>query len=168
MISEIQVGVITQTHGLKGEVKVFPTTDDPERFEDLECVMADTGRSREKLFIDSVRYFKQFVILKFRDKDSIEDVQQLKSAKLLIPREEAEKLEPGEFFIADIIGMKVITDDGQTLGELSGVMQTGANDVYNVKTPDGKEILLPAIDSCILSVDTKNGIMTVHIMEGLL
>ena len=167
MTDEIQVGAVTQTHGLKGEVKVFPTTDEPERFEELEWVSADNGRGREKLYIESVRYFKQFVILKFRGKDSIEEVQQLKGAKLVIPRESAVSLEDGEYLIPDLIGMKVVEDTGKVLGELSYVMQTGANDVYAVKTADGGEILLPAIDSCILDVDTDNDLMTVHLMEGL-
>ena len=168
MIDEIQVGAVTQTHGLKGEVKVFPTTDDPERFEDLEYVMADNGRTRERLVIESVRYFKQMVILKFKGKDDIEDVQRLKGARLFIERDQAVELEEGEYLIPDLIGMKVVADDGNDLGELSDVIQTGANDVYCVKTPSGEKVLLPAIDQCILSIDTKKNIMTVHIMEGLL
>lgn len=167
MDKEIQVGVIAQTHGLKGEVKAFPTTDDPERFEDLESVTADNGRIRENLTIESVRYFKQFVILKFKGKDSIDDVQILKGAKLMIPRENAIELEEGEYLVPDLIGMKVVTDDGKELGTLSDVIQTGANDVYSVNTLSGSDILLPAIDSCILSIDIENSRMTVHLMEGL-
>ena len=168
MIDEIQVGVITQTHGLKGEVKVFPTTDDPDRFEDLESVMADNGRIREKLVIESVKYFKQFAILKFKGKDVIEDVQALKGARLLITRDQAVPLDEGEYLIPDLIGMKVVTDTGEDFGELSDVIQTGANDVYCVKTLSGEDVLLPAIDQCIISIDTKKNLMTVHIMEGLI
>ncbi len=168
MTDEIQVGTIVQTHGLKGEVKVFPTTDEPERFEELEWVTADNGRTQVKLHIDSVRYFKQLVILKFRGLDSIEDVQQMKRARLMIPRDQAVELEPGEYLVPDLIGMRVVTDEGDELGKLSNVMQTGANDVYAVEMNDGKEILLPAIDSCILSIDLEKGCMTVHLMEGLL
>ena len=164
----LQVGVITATHGIRGEVKVFPTTDDPERFLDLETVYLDTGREKKLLTISSVKFFKQFVILKFKEFDNINDVEPFRKKSLLVTREQAVPLEEDEYFIADLIGLRVITDEDKVLGELTDVLETGANDVYQVTDENGKEILLPAINDCILSVDLEKGEMKVHILEGLL
>ena len=164
----LQVGVITATHGIRGEVKVFPTTDDPERFLDLETVYLDTGRKKKLLTISSVKFFKQFVILKFKEFDNINDVEPFRKKSLLVTREQAVPLEEDEYFIADLIGLRVITDEDKVLGELTDVLETGANDVYQVTDENGKEILLPAIKDCILSVDLEKGEMKVHILEGLL
>ncbi len=164
----LQVGVITATHGIRGEVKVFPTTDDPERFLDLETVYLDTGREKKLLTISSVKFFKQFVILKFKEFDNINDVEPFRKKSLLVTRDQAVPLEEDEYFIADLIGLRVITDEDKVLGELTDVLETGANDVYQVTDENGKEILLPAIKDCILSVDLEKGEMKVHILEGLL
>ena len=164
----LQVGVITATHGIRGEVKVFPTTDDPERFLDLETVYLDTGREKKLLTISSVKFFKQFVILKFKEFDNINDVEPFRKKCLLVTRDQAVPPEEDEYFIADLIGLRVITDEDKVLGELTDVLETGANDVYQVTDENGKEILLPAIKDCILSVDLEKGEMKVHILEGLL
>ena len=131
----LQVGVITQTHGVRGEVKVFPTTDDAARFKKLKHVMLDTGKETLPLEIESVKFFKQFVILKFKGFDNINDIERYKRCPLLIERENAVPLEEGEYFIADMIGMKVITDEGENFGILKDVMETGANDVYVIEHP---------------------------------
>lgn len=164
----LQVGAITQTHGIKGEVKVFPTTDDVNRFKKLKTVLLDTGKENIELEIEGVKFFKQYVILKFKGIDNINDVEKYKGMSLLVTRENAVKLKKNEYFIADMIGMKVITDDEKDFGVLKEVMQTGANDVYVIKTVDEKEVLLPAIKQCILEVDIENQLMKVHIMKGLL
>ncbi|MCC8139179.1 MAG: ribosome maturation factor RimM [Lachnospiraceae bacterium] len=164
----LRVGVISSTHGVRGEVKVYPTTDDPARFQQLEQVLLDTGKERVPLKIDGVRFFKNLVILKFRGIDSIEAVEGYKGMDLYVSREDAVPLAENENFIADLIGMEVRTDEGLYLGELSDVMETGANDVYVVKTPEGKEILLPAIRDCILDVNVEEKRMLVHVLEGLL
>lgn len=168
MIDELQVGVITQTHGIRGEVKVFPTTDDVNRFKKLKEVILDSGKERLNLTIEGVKFFKQFVILKFKDYDSINDIEKYKNAKLLVTREKAVKLKKDEYFIADLIGIKVVTEDGAAFGTLKDVLETGANDVYIVETEDGKEVLLPAIKECILKVDMDEAVMTIHLMDGLL
>ena len=103
MLQELQVGVITQTHGIRGEVKVFPTTDDVNRFKKLKEVMLDTGKERLTMEIESVKFFKQYVILKFRGYDSINDIEKYKRAKLLVTRDKAVKLKKDEYFIADLI-----------------------------------------------------------------
>lgn len=167
MLQELQVGVITQTHGIRGEVKVFPTTDDVTRFKKLKEVILDTGKERLTLEIEGVKFFKQYVILKFKGYDSINDIEKYKQGKLLVTRDKAVKLKKDEYFIADLIGLQVVTEDGKDFGTLKDVLLTGANDVYVVERPDASEVLLPAIKECILNVDVELGYITVHIMEGL-
>ena len=164
----LRVGVISSTHGIRGEVKVYPTTDDPERFLDLDEVILDTGREHKILEIEGVKFFKNQVILKFKGYDNINDIEKYLKKDLLVDREHAVELGENEKFIADLIDMEVVTDEGKVLGTLTDVIETGANDVYAVKTPEGKEILLPAIRDCILDVNVDEKRMTVHVMEGLL
>lgn len=163
-----RVGVISNTYGIRGEVKVYPTTDNVRRFDDLKEVILDTGKEQLILHVTSVKYFKNMVILKFKEFDNINDIIPYKGMDLLVTRENAIPLEEGEYYIADIIGSKVITDEDKILGTLTDVLQTGANDVYVVKTKDGKEVLLPSIEECILDRDIENKIVKVHIMKGLL
>lgn len=152
----LQVGVISSTHGLKGEVKVFPTTDDANRFKKLKEVILDTGKEQRTLEIQTVKFFKQFVILKFKGMDTIEDVEKYRGKSLLVSRENAVKLEKDEFFTADLINCEVYTEQEERIGILTDVLETGANDVYIVKGELESEILLPAIKECILSVDLEN------------
>lgn len=164
----LQIGVISSTHGIKGEVKVFPTTDDVNRFKKLKEVYLDTGKEKLTLHPESVKFFKQFVILKFKEFNNINDVEPFRQKSLWVDRQNAVKLRKDEYFIADLIGLKVITDEDKTLGVLKDVLQTGANDVYIVETEDGKEVLLPAIKECVLKVDVEAGEVLVHVMPGLL
>ena len=163
----LQVGVISSTHGVRGEVKVFPTTDDVKRFKKLKKVILDTGKEQLPLEIEGVKFFKQFVILKFRGIDNINDIEKYKGKRLLVDREHAVKLKKDEYFIADMIGMDVFTEDGELFGALKDVMETGANDVYIIEMTDGKEVLVPAIKQCILDVDIENRKMVIHLLEGL-
>ena len=163
----LQVGVISSTHGVRGEVKVFPTTDDVKRFKKLKKVILDTGKEQLPLEIEGVKFFKQFVILKFRGIDNINDIEKYKGKRLLVDREHAVKLKKDEYFIADMIGMDVFTEDGELFGALKDVMETGANDVYIIEMSDGKEVLVPAIKQCILDVDIENRKMGIHLLEGL-
>lgn len=164
----LRVGVISSTHGIRGEVKVFPTTDEPERFKKLDEVILDTGREQIRLEIEGVKFFKKMVILKFKGYDDINDIERYKGKDLLITRDHALELAPGENFIADMIGLKVVTEDGKEFGTLTDIYKTGANDVYEVKTTDGREVLLPVIKECVLDVNLEEGTVTVHIMDGLL
>lgn len=163
----LKVGVITTTHGVRGEVKVYPTTDEPERFLDLEYVLLDTGKELRRLDIKNVRFFKNLVILKFDGIDNINDIEKYKGKRLLVDREHAVKLKKDEYFIADMIGMHVFTEDGAEFGTLRDVLETGANDVYIIDTTDEKEVLVPAIKQCILNVDIEEQKMTIHLLEGL-
>ncbi len=164
----LKVGVISSTHGIRGEVKVFPTTDDKERFLDLDSVILDTGRERIVLKIEGVKFFKQFAILKFQGIDNINDIEKYKGRSLWISREQAVPLEEDEYYIADLIGMEVFLEDGSYFGQMKDVIETGANDVYVVESTQGQEVLLPAIRECILEVDVAKNRMTIHLMKGLL
>lgn len=164
----LQVGIITSTHGLKGEVKVFPTTNDAARFKRLKEVLLDTGREKLPLEIEGVKFFKQFVILKFKGIDDISAVEKYRQRGLYVTRENAVRLGRDEYFIADLIGMAVIDEEDAPVGVLKDVLETGANDVYVIDMVDGRELLLPAIKQCVLEVDMEAGRMKVHILEGLL
>lgn len=168
MDDTLRVGVISSTHGVRGEVKVFPTTDDQNRFKKLKTVLLDTGQEPVVLHIEGVKFFKKMVILKFREFDNMNEVEKYKGRDLLVTRDQAVKLGPDENFIADLIGLSVVTDEGEAFGTLKDVIQTGANDVYVIEHKDGKEYLFPAIKSCILDVDLDRQEMTVHILDGLL
>lgn len=168
MVDYFQIGVITNTHGIRGELKVIPTTEDPKRFEALEKVWVVRERETQVYHIEAVRYFKQFVLLKFKGVKSINEVEHLKKASIQIPREWALPLEEDEYYIRDLLGLKVITEDEQLLGIIKDVIMTGSNEVYVVETDEKKEILLPAIKECILKVDIEEKIMQVHLMKGLM
>lgn len=164
----LQVGVITQTHGIRGEVKVFPTTDDAARFQELRQVLLDTGKETISLEIENVKFFKQFVILKFKGYDNINDIERYKRCALLVKRDDAVPLEEDEYYIADMIGMKIVTDRDEEFGILKNVMETGANDVYVIEHPSEGEVLIPAIKECILDVDIPGRLMKIHVMDGLI
>lgn len=164
----LRVGVITSPHGVRGEVKVFPTTDDKTRFKKLKKVRLDLGKEMKELEIAEVKFFKNMVILRFRGIERIEDIEGWRQKDLLIDRSQAVKLSPDENFITDLIGLRVLTDEGETLGTMIDVLQTAANDVYCVRTEEGREVLLPAIKDCILKVDLEKQEMLVHILPGLL
>ncbi len=168
MKERLQVGVISSTHGVRGEVKVFPTTDDMTRFKKLKEVILVTEKTEKVLKITSVKFFKQFAILKFDGIDTLNDVEIYKGASLFVDRKNAVKLEKDEYFIADLIDLTVVDENGKELGTLIDVMKTGANDVYIVKNEEGRELLFPAIKECILDIDFKKKTMTVHVMDGLL
>ena len=126
-----------------------------------------TRAQKLELEVAGVKFFKKFVILKFKEFDDINQVEKYRKCPLLVTRENAVRLKKNEYFIADLIGLKVYTEDENFLGTLEDVMQTGANDVYQVVTEEGKEILIPAIRQCILDVDIESGNMKVHLLEGL-
>ena len=166
--TNLQVGVISSTHGVRGEVKVFPTTDDVKRFKRLKEVILDTGKEELTLEIEGVKFFKQFVILKFKDYDNINDIEKYKGKSLYVTRANAVRLRKDEYFIADLQGLTVVDEEDKVLGTLRDVMETGANDVYIIDMTDGREVLVPAIKECILKVDMEARKMQIHMMDGLL
>ena len=163
----LKVGVITSTHGIRGEVKVFPTTDDAKRFKKLKNVILDNGKEKIDMEIASVKFFKNMVILKFKGIDDINDVEKYKKAELYVTRENAVPLKKDEYFIADLIGVEVTSDEGEALGVIDDVLQTGANDVYVIKKAGCQDLLVPAIKACIKEVDIENQKMIVHLLAGL-
>ena len=128
----------------------------------------DTGRERLQMEIEGVKFFKQYAILKFKGLDSINDIEKYKGAKLYVARDQAVRLKKDEYFVADLIGMDVVTDEGKPFGSLKDVMPTGANDVYVVEREDRSEALLPAIRECVKEINMEKRQITVHIMDGLL
>ncbi|MBQ8198607.1 MAG: 16S rRNA processing protein RimM [Lachnospiraceae bacterium] len=168
MENMLQVGVLSSTHGVRGEMKVFPMTDDVKRFKKNKDYVLETPAGMREVKVESVKFFKQFVILKFEGFDSLDEIQPYKGCNLYVTRENAVKCAKDEYFIADLIGMSVCDEEGIEIGELVDVIQTGANDVYVVKTPEGKEHLFPAIKECVRGVDMEKRTVTVFVMPGLL
>ncbi len=165
-----QVGVIASTHGLSGEVNVFPTTEDPGRFKKLKKVRLHTQKGEElELDIVSARFFKKFVIVKFKQFGNINEVEKFRGCELTIDRKDAIKLQPGEYYCADLIGLTIVDEEGKELGILTEILQTGANDVYEMTLKDSEEkVYIPAIKDCIKEIDTSAGKITIHVMDGLL
>lgn len=168
MLEKFIVGQLTSTHGVKGELKALPLTDDPQRFLKLKWVYIDKNGSLEKYNIKNVKFLKNFVILKFEGVDTMDDAVKLKGLYLKIDRADAVKLPKNSFFIADIIGMKVFDENNVLLGQLSDVIQTGSNDVYIVKDDNGKEILIPALKSVVRDVSMEEQRISVILPKGLL
>ena len=168
METRLQVGIISSTHGIRGEVKVFPTSDDANRFKNLKKVYLNTGKEQIPCEVQHVKFFKQFVIVKFKGIDNINDIEMYKGSSLLVDREDAVPLEEDEYYIADMLGMEVYTEDGEKLGILKDVIETGANDVYVIASEKYGEVLVPAIKQCILDVDMEQGRMEIHLLDGLI
>lgn len=163
-----RIGVITSTHGLKGEVKVFPTTDDVNRFKTLKKCFISTKSGYIEVKKKTCKFFKNMVILSFEEFNDINEIEKYKGCDLYVTREDAVALDEDEYYIADVLGSKVVDEAGKDVGVLFDVMQTGANDVFVVKTPDDREILMPVIADCVLDMDFEKKIITVRIMKGML
>ena len=163
----LRIGVITTAHGVKGEVKVFPTTDDVKRFKKLKSLYLSHKDILKELKVESVKFFKQFVILKLEGIDDMDKAMAYRNADLLVSRKDAVKCEKDEYFIVDLIGLKVIDEEGAFIGVLKEVLPTGANDVYEIEREDGTSFLLPAIKECVLDVNIKEGFVKVKLLEGL-
>lgn len=179
----LRIGVITQPHGIKGEVKVFPTTDSPERFLEVENVILRTEKGDTETQVTGVKFFKNLAIVHFSCFQTPEEAAKFRKADVMIRREDAQPLEEGEYYIADLLGCRVLLDEeslslldpekgpqlseGNCLGTVKDVLQTGANDVYVVRN-GGKELLIPVIKDCIRKVDIEGGEILVHLLPGLI
>lgn len=160
------IGKIVNTQGIKGEVRVIPTTDDINRFKKLKEVYIFRRGNLDLYEIETVRFHKQFILLKFKGVDTMNNAELLKNIEIKIPKELAIPCEEDEYYIGDLYGMKVLTDEDEEIGTIEDIIFTGANDVYVVKSKDS-EILIPAIKKCILEVNVNEKIMRVHLLEGL-
>lgn len=164
----LEIGQIVNTNGLKGFLKVKPLTDDITRFENLETVYIQKHKDLVEFKVQDVKYIKNMVLLKLEGIDNIGEAEKYKNFYIKINRKDAVELEENSYFIVDIIGSEVYTEENELLGKVVDVFQTGSNDVYSVKNQEGKEILLPAISDVIKDVDIKNKKIVVHLMEGLI
>ena len=162
-----EVGKIVNTYGIKGFVKVVPYTDDITRFEKLKNVYIDFKGNLILMTIDEVSYSKGNVLLKFKEAPDINMVEKYKNSFIKIPRKDAVKLPKDSYFVADLIGLEVYTEEGRLLGKLDDIFKTGSNDVYVVKSEDGKQTLLPAIKDVIKNIDFENKKIIVNLLKGL-
>lgn len=163
-----RIGVITKPHGLKGEVKVFPTTDDAKRFKKLKKCIIRTKKGDIEAEKKSCKFFKNLVILSFVGYDDINEVEAFRNCDIYVSREDAVPLEEGEYYISDVIGCDVYEENGNHLGMVNDVLQTGANDVFIVAMENGKELLVPVINDCVIEIDTENKKVIVKLMKGML
>lgn len=163
-----RIGVIIKPHGLRGEVKVYPTTDDVKRFKKLKKCIIRTKNGDIEAEKASCKFFKNLVILSFREWNNIDEVEKLRNCDIYVTRENAVPLEKDEYYIADVIGANVYEDNGKFLGTVSDVLQTGANDVFIVSSDGGKELLVPVINDCVLDINTKENKIVVKLMKGML
>ena len=165
----LSVGIVLKPHGLKGEIKVKPLTDEERRFDTLSRVYLGEEEGCKELEITARRYDKGFVYLKLEGLDTVKAVEPYRHRTLWIPRQMARILPKDTFFIADLIGCRARTLTGEDLGEITDVLETGGNDVYVVNGPKG-EVLIPALKKVVVRVDLPEGFVVVDLtdMEGLL
>lgn len=162
------VGRIVNTHGVKGEIKVIPTTEDPKRFKKLKSIFVEGRKGMTTYEIEGVRYHKDFVLLKLQGINDMDAAELLKGSILKIDRKDSLPLKKDEYYISDLFGLEVYTEEERYLGTLVDIIETGSNDVYVVNKEDReKDLLLPAIKQVIKGVDIENKKMTVHLLEGL-
>lgn len=163
----LEVGKIINTHGLRGEVKVAAWTDTPDVFETLETVYIKVKSEYKPLSLRSIKYQKNNLIVKFAELTDINEAEPLKNQVLYAGRSDLGELEEGVYYIADLIGIEVIDENGASLGKIKDVMQTGANDIYVVERPSQKDLLIPVLPNVVLSVDINEKKAIVHLLEGL-
>ena len=162
-----EIGQIVNTYGIKGFVKVVPFTDDVNRFEKLKSIYIEYNGKLILVTIEEVSYSKTNVLLKFKEFPDINMVERFKNCYLKIERKDAVKLPKNSYFIADLIGLEVYTEEGILLGKVDDIFKTGSNDVYVVKDEMGKQTLLPAIKEVIKKVDLENKKILVNFIKGL-
>lgn len=168
MQKNLEIGQIVNTFGIKGFVKVNPFVGDISRFDDLKKVFVKSNKSIKELMVEEVKYHKNMVLLKFKGIDRVEDAEPLRNSYLEVDRENAIELQEGEYFIVDLLGLNVITDENELIGKLEDIFNTGSNDIYVVKSEDGKQLLLPAISEVIKEINIQEGKIIVHLLEGLI
>ena len=167
MQKRLEVGQIINTFGIKGEIKVTPFTNDIRRFDDLKKVYVKTRKESKLYNVENARYHKNMILLKLKGINTPEEAEMLRNAFLEIDREDAIPLEEGTYFIADLLGLEVYTDEGKLLGKVEDIYNTGSKDIYVIKDELGKQVLLPGINEVIKEVDLNNGKIIVHLIPGL-
>ena len=167
MTKYLEIGQIVNTFGIKGMVKVKPFTDNIERFSNLEKIYIKNKSGQTEYKIQEVKYHKNMVLIKFEGIENPEQADLLRNSYLIVDRETEEPLEAGRYYIVDMIGLDVFTDDNEYLGKLEDIYNTGSNDIYVVKNELGKQVLLPAIEDAIKNIDMDNKKVIVHLIPGL-
>ena len=167
-MKNLEIGQIVNTFGIKGFVKVNPWVNEMARFDDLKKVYIKIRKELKEVEIEEVKYHKNQVLLKLKGIETVEQAETLRNAILEIDRKDAIPLEEGEYFIADLLESKVFSDEGEELGILEDIYNTGSNDIYVIKNELGKSILLPGIPEVIKEVDVENKKIIVHILDGLI
>ena len=167
MLPNLEIGQIVNTFGIKGMVKVKPFTDDIRRFDELKKVYVEKNSNQTEYEIEEVKYHKDMVLIKFKGIDKVEQAEMLRNSYLTVSRDSVEKLEEGRYYIVDLLGLEVYTDEQILLGTLEDIFNTGSNDIYVVKDKKGKQILLPAIQDVIKQIDIENKKIIVHLLPGL-
>lgn len=162
-----RIGIITEPHGVRGEVKIYPTTDEPERIGRIKEIIMMDGKEQRLLHPQGQKFQKDRVIVKFAEFSSRNEVEGLRKKELYVTRKYAVKCKKDEYLIADLIGLKAIDEEENEIGIVTDILRTGANDVYEITKADGTELLLPSIKECILDVQIADGYVKVHVMEGL-
>ena len=163
----LEIGQIVNSYGIKGFLKVVPFTDDVQRYSKLKTIYIEKNKELQKMEIEEVKYHNKLVLLKLKGIDDINDTLEYKNCYIKIDRKDAVELPKNSYFIVDLIGLEVYTEEGTLIGTLVDVFPTGSNDVYVVKDELGKQILLPAIGDVIKDVQLENKKMIVHLIEGL-
>ncbi len=163
----LEVGKIINTHGLRGEVKVAAWTDYPEVFEDIEYVYVKKKDAYERLDISNIKYQRSNLIVKFSQIKDIDEAQRYKNFILYAERVQLGKLPEGAHYIADLIGLEVVTKEGKSVGTIADVINTGGSDIYDIKREGQKNLMIPVIDEVVLNIDVEGGRVTVNMMDGL-
>ena len=154
---KIIIGKFGATHGIRGDIKVYPLTDFPERFNTIKTAYVDD----KEIEISKTRYQKNFVVMKIKGIDNREDAMHFTNKLLKINRADAASLGEGEYYAFDIVGLNVINQDDVVLGEITDILKTGSNDVYITKAKDGRQILIPALKKVVTEINIQDGYMKV-------
>ena len=163
----LRIGVVTSPHGVRGEVRVYPTTDEISRFSEVGTLLLEKEGVRSLRTIESVKQLKDMVVLKLSGIGTVEEAEKVRNADLLIRREQSSPLKEGQYFIGDLMGLRAFREDGTEAGTVEDVLETGANFVLVIRKTDGGELLLPVIPDCVLSVDPEEETMKIHVLPGL-
>ncbi len=163
----LEIGQIVNTFGIKGQVKIVPFTDDITRYDELKEIYVEKKNELKLFQIEQVNYKKNMVILKLKGIETVEEAEKLRNCYLKIDREDAKELPKDTYFIVDLLGLDVYTDEGKLLGKVDDIYNAGSSDIYVVKDELGKQILLPAIKDVLKEVDLENQKIIVHLIKGL-
>ena len=163
-----EIGQIVNHFGIKGMVKVNPFTDDISQFEKLKSILLVKDGKLSEVEIEETKYSKNQVLLKLKGIDTVEEAEKYRGCYLKIARSNSKKLPKDTYFIADLLGFTVYTDENILLGKVEDIYNSGANDIYVIKSEDGKQILLPGTKEVIKQIDLEQERITVHIIKGLI